>query len=412
VNLGIKVPPEALIQAVREHRPDVVGLSGLLVKSAQQMVATASDLKAAGVELPLLVGGAALSRNFVDRQIAPAYGGTVAYAQDAMSGLDLAKRVTQTDKHEFLRKELQERRTQLAAVDSARPAPVRPSAARRSRKVAPLKEVPRPPDLDRHALTNTPLDHIWRFINPVMIYGRHMGLKSSVVKDVEAGNRAELEKSEAGRKALQLKAALDDLKAECRAGAMQARAVYQFFRARGEGDDLVLLDPRGAELFRFTFPRQEGADGLCLSDYVGADDAVALFLTTAGAGIRARAEAYKKNGDFLKSHLLQALALETAEGYAELLHANLRSQWGFPDPLEMTMIDRFKASYHGKRYSFGYPACPRLEDQQILFRALRPEEIGVELTDGCMMDPEASVSAVVFHHPDATYFSVAGGTGC
>jgi 5-methyltetrahydrofolate--homocysteine methyltransferase len=412
VNLGIKVPPEALIQAVRDHRPDVVGLSGLLVKSAQQMVATATDLKAAGVELPLLVGGAALSRNFVDRQIAPAYGGTVAYAQDAMSGLDLAKRVTQTDKHEFLRKELQERRTQLAAVDSARPAPVRPSAARRSRKVAPLKEVPRPPDLDRHALTNTPLDHIWRFINPVMIYGRHMGLKSSVVKDVEAGNRAELEKSEAGRKALQLKAALDDLKAECRAGAMQARAVYQFFRARGEGDDLVLLDPRGAELFRFTFPRQEGADGLCLSDYVAADDAVALFVTTAGAGIRARAEAYKKNGDFLKSHLLQALALETAEGYAELLHANLRSQWGFPDPLEMTMIDRFKASYHGKRYSFGYPACPRLEDQQILFRALRPEEIGVELTDGCMMDPEASVSAVVFHHPDATYFSVAGGTGC
>ena len=105
---------------------------------------------------------------------------------------------------------------------------------------------------------------------------------------------------------------------------------------------------------------------------------------------------------------MQALALETAEAYAELLHAKLRSQWGFPDPLETTMLDRFKANYRGKRYSFGYPACPRLEDQQILFRVLRPEEIGVELTDGCMMDPEASVSAVVFHHPDATYFSVAG----
>ena len=412
VNLGIKVLPEVLIQAVREHRPDVVGLSGLLVKSAQQMVATATDLKAAGVDLPLLVGGAALSRNFVDRQIAPAYGGTVAYAQDAMSGLDLAKRVTETDKHEHLRRELQERRAQLAAVESARPAPVRASTARRSRKVTQLADPPRPPDLERHVLANTPLDHIWRFINPVMIYGRHMGLKSSVVKEVEAGNRAELEKSEAGRKALQLKAALDDLKAECRGGSMQARAVYQFFRARGEGDDLALLDPCGAEVARFTFPRQEGADGLCLSDYVGADDAVALFLTTAGAGIRARAEAYKKNGDFLKSHLLQALALETAEGYAELLHAKLRSQWGFPDPLETTMIDRFKANYRGKRYSFGYPACPRLEDQQILFRVLRPEDIGVELTDGCMMDPEASVSAVVFQHPDATYFSVAGGAGC
>jgi 5-methyltetrahydrofolate--homocysteine methyltransferase len=412
VNLGIKVPPEALIQAVREHRPDVVGLSGLLVKSAQQMVATATDLKAAGVDLPLLVGGAALSRNFVDRQIAPAYGGTVAYAQDAMSGLDLAKRVTEADKHENLRRELQERRAQLAAVEAARPAPVRPSTARRSRKVAQLADPPRPPDFERHVLANTPLDHIWKFINPVMIYGRHMGLKSSVVKDVETGNRAELEKTEAGRKALQLKAALDDLKAECRAGAMQARAVYQFFRARGQGDELALLDARGTELARFTFPRQEGPDGLCLSDYLAADDSVALFVTTAGAGIRERAGTYKKNGDFLKSHLLQALALETAEGYAELLHAKLRSQWGFPDPLEMTMIDRFKANYRGKRFSFGYPACPRLEDQQILFRVLRPEEINVELTDGCMMDPEASVSAVVFHHPDATYFSVAGGAGC
>ena len=411
VNLGIKVPPEALIQAVREHRPDVLGLSGLLVKSAQQMVATATDLKAAGVDLPLLVGGAALSRNFVDRQIAPAYDGTVAYAQDAMSGLDLAKRVTEADKLEHLRRELQERRAQLAAVDAARPAPVRASTGRRSGKVALLSDPPPPPDLERHVLANTPLDHIWKFINPVMIYGRHMGLKSSVVKDVETGNRAELEKTEAGRKALQLKAALDDLKAECRSGAMQARAVYQFFRARGQGDDLVLLDPRGAEVARFTFPRQEGQDGLCLSDYLAAEDAVALFVTTAGAGIRARSATYKKNGDFLKSHLLQALALETAEGYAELLHAKLRSQWGFPDPLEMTMIDRFKANYRGKRYSFGYPACPRLEDQQILFRALRPEEIGVELTDGCMMDPEASVSAVVFHHPDATYFNVAGGAG-
>ena len=325
---------------------------------------------------------------------------------------ELAKRVTEPDKHEHLRRELQERRAQLAAVEAARPAPARSSAARRSRKVAQLTDRPRPPDFDRHVLTNTPLDHIWRFINPVMIYGRHMGLKSSVVKEVEAGNRAELEKTEAGRKALQLKAALDDLKSECRDGIMKARAVYQFFRARGEGDDLVLRDAGGAVLARFTFPRQEGADGLCLSDYLADDDSVALFVTTAGAGIRERAETYKKNGDFLKSHLLQALALESAEGYAELLHSKLRSQWGFPDPLDMTMVDRFKANYRGKRYSFGYPACPRLEDQQILFRVLRPEEIGVELTDGYMMDPEASVSAVVFHHPDATYFSVAGGASC
>src|SRR5207248_1498224 len=191
-------------------------------------------------------------------------------------------------------------------------------------------------------------------------YGRHLGLKSSVVREVEQGDRATLESTEAGRKALLLKERLDDLKQECREGAMKARAVYQFFRARGEGNDLLLLRPDGSELTRFTFPRQEGEDGLCLADYVGQDDSVCLFVTTAGEGIRARAELAKKNGDFLKSHLLQALALETAEAYAELLHSSLRSQWGFPDPLETTMLDRFKANYHGKRYSFGYPAAPQL----------------------------------------------------
>ena len=128
-------------------------------------------------------------------------------------------------------------------------------------------------------------------------------------------------------------------------------------------------------------------------------------MTSAGAGIRSRAEELKQEGNYFQVlHVLQALALETAEAYAELLHAKIRSLWGFPDGVETTMLDRFKANYRGKRYSFGYPACPRLEDQQILFQLLRPEEIGVALTDGCMMDPEASVSALVFHHPRRTLF--------
>ena len=148
-----------------------------------------------------------------------------------------------------------------------------------------------------------------------------------------------------------------------------------------------------------------------MADYVkpaseGTDDTVALFVTTAGAGIRDAAERFKRNGDYLRCHALQALALETAEAYAELLHTQLRTLWGFPDGPNVDMLDRFKANYRGKRYSFGYPACPRLEDQQQLFAVLKPEEIGVQLTDGCMMDPEASVSAVVFHHPQASYFSV------
>jgi len=166
----------------------------------------------------------------------------------------------------------------------------------------------------------------------------------------------------------------------------------------------------------FDFARQPRAGGLCLSDYVGQGfpdrpDVLAFFVTSVGRGVRELAEQLKNRGDYLRSHILQALALESAEAYAEYLHAQIRKSWGFPDAPELTMMERFQAKYHGKRYSFGYPACPRLDDQAKLWELLRPQDIGVELTDGFMMDPEASVSAIVFHHPQATYFSVGSGSG-
>jgi len=122
--------------------------------------------------------------------------------------------------------------------------------------------------------------------------------------------------------------------------------------------------------------------------------------------VRERAEAAKQRGEYFLAHALQALALETAEAAAEWLHRRLREDWGFPDPPTMAMKERFTSRYRGKRYSFGYPACPRLEDQAALWKLLGPEEIGVTLTEGYMMEPEASVSALVFHHPDCAYFSV------
>jgi 5-methyltetrahydrofolate--homocysteine methyltransferase len=153
---------------------------------------------------------------------------------------------------------------------------------------------------------------------------------------------------------------------------------------------------------------------MCLADLIlpaepgnGVErDTLCAFVTTAGEGIRERAQALKEQGQYLKSHVLQALALETAEAAAEWLHARIRTMWGFPDPTDMTMTQRFQAKYRGKRYSFGYPACPRLDDQAELFRVLEPARIGVQLTEGFMMDPEASVSALAFHHPDAAYFAV------
>jgi 5-methyltetrahydrofolate--homocysteine methyltransferase len=139
---------------------------------------------------------------------------------------------------------------------------------------------------------------------------------------------------------------------------------------------------------------------------VGDDDHLCLFAVTAGEGVRERAERWKARGEFLKSHAAQALAIETAEAAAEWLHAKLRGLWGFPDPADLPMLERFRAKYRGKRYSFGYPACPDLAMQEVLWRLLDPTEIGIELTEGHMMDPEASVSALVFHHPEARYFSV------
>ena len=148
-----------------------------------------------------------------------------------------------------------------------------------------------------------------------------------------------------------------------------------------------------------------------MSDYIldpdenGRRDHLALFLTTAGEGVRRISEEAKAKGEFFKSHAIQALAIESAEGAAEYLHRRIREDWGFPDPPTMTMQERFTSRYHGKRYSFGYPACPNLDDQQGVFQLLHPEDIGVQLTEGMMMEPEASVSAIVFHHPDCAYFS-------
>src|SRR3989441_134483 len=304
INLGIKVPPEELIRAFKEHQPHAIGLSGLLVKSAQQMVITAADLREAGISVPLLVGGAALSEKFTRQKIAPSY-------------------------------------------------------------------------------------------------GRHMGFKGSFEKAL----------AEHDPRALQLRDDMEEVKRDA-ARFMKVRAIWQFFEAERAGNSIQLFAPgESASLHTFHFQRQRVRDGLCLSDYIlppagGKRDHVVLFVVSAGEGIREKAEEAKAAGFYFRSHGLQALALESAEACAEWLHRRIREDWGFPDPSGLTMQDRFTARYRGKRYSFGYPACPSLDDQAGILKVLRADEIGVQLTEGMMMDPEASVSALVFHHPDCTYFSV------
>jgi 5-methyltetrahydrofolate--homocysteine methyltransferase len=399
INLGIKVPPETLIQEFQKHRPDAIGLSGLLVKSAQQMVTTAEDLKTAGISVPLLVGGAALSDKFTRGRIAPAYSTSVCYAKDAMTGLRLMNQLMDPAARDAVLAAHAPAATAAAAEPAREAAPV-PAAARSSRIRADLP-IPAAPYLDRRVRDVPHLAEVWSYINPHMLYGRHLGYKGNFEKDIAARHE----------KAMALFHQMEDVK-QAAAQFMKVRAVWQFFEAEREGNSIRLFAPGAkAPVHAFHFGRQRKPDGLCLSDYVleaeeNARDHLALFVVTAGAGIREKSEEWKQAGEFFKSHALQALAIETAEACAEWLHRRIREDWGFPDPPTLTMHDRFTSRYRGKRYSFGYPACPNLDDQTGLWKLLRPEEIGVRLTEGMMMDPEASVSAMVFHHPDCAYFGV------
>ncbi len=404
INLGIKVPPEELVRAYKEHRPDIIGLSGLLVKSAQMMVATAQDLSRSSIDCPILVGGAALSNRFTRMKIAPEYSGLVAYASDAMTGLDLANRLVDGAKRTALADDLARQSDVLQREKDA--AEAQPAAAVAAAAVVRTDhDIPQPPDLKSHHLDDYDLVEIFGYINPVMLYTRHLGFKGRFESALSAGDS----------KAIELQKSVSAVEEEMlRRDDITAQAVYKFFRAARVGQTLQLLSPDGSRVIEeFHFARQTVGEGLCLADYTlprgdERPDYVCLFATTVGPGVRALAEKWKDDGEYLRSHILQAIALESAEGFAELLHAKIRRMWGFADPAEMTMADLFKARYRGIRVSFGYPACPRLEDQEQLFRALDvTSTIGVELTDGFMMDPEGSVTALVLHHPDARYFSLA-----
>ncbi|SDC46564.1 methionine synthase (B12-dependent) [Paenibacillus sp. UNCCL117] len=403
INLGIKVPPEQLIEAYRKEKPDAIGLSGLLVKSAQQMVVTAQDLKTAGIDVPILVGGAALTRKFTKTRIAPEYDGMVLYAKDAMDGLDIANKLSDPQQRQQLVRELRES-IESDVKEAGRKEEAMPALSRvRTSDVDRTLPVQVPPDLERHVLRDFPISHLIPYVNMQMLLGHHLGLKGKV-------NQLLAEKDP---KALQLKETVDGILAEAQAqGIIQAHGMYRFFPAQSRGNEVLVYDPQDQTkvLQSFTFPRQEKEPFLCLADYLksvdsGEMDYVGFLVVTAGHGISDLATLWRDKGDYLRSHALQAAALEMAEGLAERVHQLMRDKWGFPDPAEMTMQERFGAKYRGQRFSFGYPACPNLDDQQQLFALLNPSDIGVELTEGSMMEPEASVSAIVFAHPQARYFN-------
>ncbi|MBP0724940.1 methionine synthase [Bacillus sp. RG28] len=402
IDLGIKVTPANLIEVIKKEQPDIVGLSGLLVKSAQQMVITANDMKQAGIQVPILVGGAALSRKFTETKIGKEYDGLVLYAKDAMNGLALANQLQDPIEKEKLIESKKE-----ITIQTSQALPTNHSVATAVKMKSNVKtDVPvyKPIDLKRHLVKSFSLSHIEPYINQQMLIGHHLGVKGKLEKLLETRDE----------KATKVYDMVQNLLLEAKINRwITPAAVYQFFPAQSDGDKVLIYHPEKQNqiIETFEFPRQEFGSYLCLADFLkpvssGQMDFVGFFAVTAGRGIRDVAGKLKSDGRLLESHALQALALETAEGFAELLHRQMRDRWGFPDPIEMTMKDRFTAKYQGQRFSFGYPACPELEDQKKLFKLLNPEDIGIHLTDGCMMEPEASVTAMVFAHPEARYFNV------
>ena len=308
------------------------------------------------------------------------------------------------DKRPHLVQKIAAERERLARPTAA-PARVASNGQRapQTSSVTHAHPIPSPPDLRLHVIEDHDLEEIFAYINPTMLYGKHLGLKGNLDTLLEQRD------DKAMALHTQVRALQDRVVAK---NLMRAKAVYKFFPAQSEGNTLLVYNAAGSQVIEtFAFPRQLHGQGLCLSDFVapragGRMDYIALFAVTCGDGIRELSEGYKQAGQYFVSHAVQALAIESAEGFAELLHRRLRAMWGFADPADLSMRDRFKARYRGVRVSFGYPACPRLEDQRILFRLLPAERIGLQLTEGCMMEPEASVSALVFHHPQARYFSI------
>lgn len=408
IDLGIKIPAEKIIEAYHQYQPDYIGLSGLLVKSAQQMISTAADMKRAGIHVPVFVGGAALSENFARKKIQPEYEGSVVYSKDAMTGLEQINHFSNPE----LRADIEKIWSIHAPIDDTENLTKQraPKENQREKWVLNYEYGPKAPvDLKPHVFpadfeTSRELEEAFEYINDGMLYKNHLGFKGNL-KNALAQNE---------EKAAELTRVIERAKEILTSGKpFGGRGVFQFFRAASYDNSIIIYnETRTKEIAEIQFPRQKDGWQLSLADYIapkdsGIDDYIGFFVVSAGFGIRQKVKELKEKGEYLLAHTLQSVALESSEGMAEWVHQKMRTMWGWPDAPDIEKKDLFRNDYHGLRYSFGYPACPNLEDQKIIWNLLQPDKtIGVELTDGFMMEPEASVSALVFQHPEARYFAV------
>jgi 5-methyltetrahydrofolate--homocysteine methyltransferase len=392
-DLGKQVPAHVIVEKVAEVKADLVGLSALLVSTSKQMAVVVQELRRRGVEVPVLVGGAAINRPFGRRinrlEDGSLYGPGVFYCKDAFEGLATADGLRDPARRAAL----------VAAAHAEEPAA---PAAARSRapgqdeipRSAVRDDVPPPkvPFLGPRTVEAIDLREVYPFISERSLYFLSWGVRP---------------KDEAERERLireEFKPLRERLERECiEQGLLRPRAVYGFWPCRSEKRDVVILDPAdpGRELARLSFPRQAGGKRLCLADYFasrerGVPDVIGLQCVTVGGHVAEVTERLSRDGDYARSYHLHGLAVETAEALAEWLHRRVLRELGLP-------------TNRGKRFSPGYPACPDLAQHGPMFRLLgATESIGVKLTEAHQIDPDASTAAFVVHHPDAEYFHTKG----
>jgi 5-methyltetrahydrofolate--homocysteine methyltransferase len=411
VNLGIKQPSDAIIAAAKEHNADAIGLSGLLVKSTVEMKYVCQDLQRGGLEFPVICGGAALTRKYVEDDLRREYRSAVFYADDAFGGLRIMDDLTSGDGAREVR--LQEGRTvkafaraaaasATAVLEEETVAPQAPSIV-----IPPAPSIPHPPFWGARVKKDYDLREVFRYINETALFKNQWQLKTmsqaDYLKAVEEKYRPVLE---------QIK---DEV---IRAGWFQPKVVYGYWPCQADGNDVILFDPTsvsggsGREILRFTFPRQREGRRLCIADFFtkrgsGQMDVIGLSLVTIGDRASHETKKLFDSGEFTRYLYIHGLSVETAEALAELHHKVMREEMGIAGDDAPRISDLFHQKYRGSRYSFGYPACPNLEDQTKIFELLHPEQaIGVRLTSGYQLEPEQSTSAIVVHHPAAKYFVV------
>ncbi|MEU7013224.1 methionine synthase [Streptomyces sp. NPDC046385] len=397
VNIGIKQPVSAILEAAEEHRADVIGMSGLLVKSTVIMKENLEELNGRGLaeRFPVILGGAALTRAYVEQDLHELYGGEVRYARDAFEGLRLMdalmgikRGVPGAALPELKQRRVPKRETPVLQVRE-------PEPAGRS-DVAADNPVPEPPFLGTKVVKGIQLAEYASWLDESALFKGQWGLKDADTIESEGRPR--------------LRGWLDRLQTD---HLLEAAVVYGYFPCVSKGDDLIVLDEDGGERTRFSFPRQQRGRRLCLADFFRAEDAgevdvVALQVVTVGSRIgeeTAKLFAADSYRDYLELH---GLSVQLAEALAECWHGRVRAEWGIGGADPAGIEGMLRTEYQGCRYSLGYPACPDLEDRAKIAELLRPERIGVELSEEYQLHPEQSTDAFVVHHPEAGYFNAGG----